>query len=107
MTKRIAGVALGVLTVNGAYLAAFAQPSIFYMGNVLLHLGLGLSLMVLAAVWARRHPAACGAFLLSGLPALFLAVRGNTMDHRWALWLHIVLAVIAVALIGARLVVWR
>src|SRR5450432_2415834 len=95
-------IALGVLIVNSAYIAAFAQPTIFYMGNVLLHLGLGLALMALAALWARRHPWECGAFLLSGLPALYLVVRGNTMDHRWALWLHILLAVIAVLIVGLR-----
>src|ERR1035437_2979189 len=73
------------------------------MGNVLLHLGLGLGLMVLALLWARRHPVECGASLLAGLPALFLTVRGNTMDHRWALWLHILLAVIAAGVVGLRL----
>jgi tetratricopeptide (TPR) repeat protein len=102
MTKRVAGIALLILIVNSAYLAAFAQPSIFYMGNVLLHLALGLALMVLALLWVRRYPWECGAFLLAGLPALYLAVRGNTMDHRWALWSHIVLAVVAVSLIGLR-----
>src|ERR1039457_1254148 len=102
MTKRIAGIALLVLIVNSAYLAAFAQPSIFYMGNVLLHLGLGLALMVLALMWVRRYPWECGAFLLAGVPALYLAVRGNTMDHRWALWSHILLAVVALVLIGLR-----
>src|SRR5664279_3610862 len=103
MNKRIGGLGLGVLLVNSGYLAAFAEPSIFYMGNVLLHLGLGLGLMVLAALWARRYPWECGAFLLSGLPALYLTVRGNTMDHRWALWLHILLAVIAAGVVGLRL----
>src|ERR1019366_7883706 len=102
MTRRVAGIALAVLIVNSAYLAAFAQPSIFYMGNVLLHLGLGLALMVLALMWVRRYPWECGAFLLAGLPALYLAVRGNTMDHRWALLSHIVLAVVALVLIGLR-----
>src|ERR1035438_4538353 len=101
-TKRVAGIALVVLVVNSAYLAAFAHPSIFYMGNVLLHLGLGLALMVLALLWARRYPWEGGAFLLAGLPALYLAVRGNTMDHRWALWLHILLALVALVLIGLR-----
>src|ERR1035441_1634940 len=103
MNKRIAGIGLGVLVVNSGYLAAFATPSIFYMGNVVLHLGLGLGLMALAGWWVRRYPWEGGAFLLSGLPALYLAVRGNTLDHRWALWLHILLAVIAVAIIGLRI----
>ena len=73
------------------------------MANVLLHLGIGLALMALSVVWVRRHPVECGAFLLAGLPAIFLAVRGNTLDHRWALWAHIALAVIAVVVIGIRL----
>src|ERR1039458_9946417 len=103
MNKRIAAMGLAVMIINGGYLAAFAEPSIFYMGNVLLHLGLGLGLMVLAALWARRYPWESGAFLLSGLPALYLVVGGNTLDHRWALWLHILLAVIALALIGMRI----
>jgi tetratricopeptide (TPR) repeat protein len=103
MAKRMAGIGLGVLLVNSAYLAAFAHPSIFYVANMLLHLGLGLGLMVLAGLWARRYPWEGGAFLLSGLPAIYLAVRGNTIDHRWALWLHILLAVPAVVLIGVRL----
>ena len=103
MTKRIAAIAFLALIINSAYIAAFAHPSIFYMANVLLHLGLGLALMIVAAFHARRHPVECIAFLLSGLPAIFLAVRGNTMDHRWALWSHILLAVVAVIVIGLRL----
>ncbi len=103
MGKRIAGIGLGVLIVNSGYIAAFAQPTIFYMGNVLLHLGLGLALMACAAVWARRYPWVSAAFLLSGLPAIYLAVGGNTMDHRWVLWLHIVLAAFAVGFAGLRL----
>ena len=35
-----------VLLVNTAYVAAFATPSIFYMTNVLIHLGLGLALAI-------------------------------------------------------------
>jgi tetratricopeptide (TPR) repeat protein len=102
MTKRIAPVALIVLLVNSAYIAAFSQASIFYMANVLLHLVLGVALMVVAAIWMRRRPLECGAFLLAGLPAIFLAVRGNTMDHRWVFWAHIALAAVTVVIIGIR-----
>jgi tetratricopeptide (TPR) repeat protein len=102
-TKRIAGIALGVLVINSAYLTVFAQASIFYMANALFHLVLGLALMLLALKWARRYPLECGAFVLAGLPGLYLAVRGNTMDHRGVLWSHIVLALVAVAIIGVRL----
>ncbi len=103
MTKRISGIAFIVLLVNSAYIAAFSHASIFYMANVLLHLMLGLGLMVLAAIWVRRYPVPGIAFLLAGLPAIFLAIRGNTLDHRWVLWTHIGLAVFAVAIIGVRL----
>ncbi len=108
--RRIAAWGLGLLLVNAGYIAAFPQPTVFYMGNVLLHLLLGLALMVPAALWAKRYPRECGAFLAAGLPAVFIAVRGNTLEHRWVLWLHIVLALVAVALIAARLLrnrAWR
>src|ERR1035437_7062230 len=83
------------------------------MANVVLHLALGLGFMALAAAMAKRYPRECGAFLMAGLPALYLAIRGNTLEHRWALWLHILLAATAVLLIGLRLFqtpaerVWR
>ena len=80
----------------------FAQASIFYEANVLLHLGLGLALAVLAIRWAPRYPRECGAFVAAAIPAVYLAVAGNTLQHRWALWLHIALALAAVALIGWR-----
>src|SRR5947207_314481 len=103
MRARIIGGALVVLGINSAYLAAFPQASVFYMANVLLHLGLGLGLMIAAVFAARRYPRESGAFLLAGLPALYLAVRGNTLDHRWALGLHVLLAIMAVVLIGTTL----
>ncbi len=52
--KRYVPYALGILIVNSAYLAAFAQASIFYEANVLLHLGLGLVLAGFALKWARK-----------------------------------------------------
>ena len=38
-----------VLLVNTAYLAAFASPTPFYFGNVVLHMLLGLALAVVCA----------------------------------------------------------
>jgi len=103
MSKRTVGIGLGVLIVNSGYIAAFADPTVFYMANVVLHLGLGLLLMLVALTWLKRYPVECGAFLLSGLPAIFLAVRGNTMDHRAVLGLHIIIALFAVGFIVARI----
>jgi tetratricopeptide (TPR) repeat protein len=101
--KRYVPYALGFLIVNSAYLVSFAQASIFYEANVLLHLGLGLVLAALAIRWAPRYPRECGAFVAAALPAVYLAFAGNTLQHRWALWLHIALALTAVALIGWRI----
>src|ERR1051326_4745308 len=59
--------------------------------------------MAAALPLARRYPREAGAFVLAGLPALYLAVQGNTLDHRWVLWLHIALALIAVGFAAIHL----
>lgn len=94
--------ALVILIVNSAYIAAFPQPTVFYMANVVLHLLLGIGLMVAALVLLRRFGWPSAILLVAGLPAIYLAVRGNTLDHRAILWLHIALAVVAVIAIGLR-----
>src|SRR5438445_6469272 len=96
--QQIGAYGLVLLIVNSAYLAAFADASIFYEANVLLHLGLGLALAAAAIQWTRRYPRECGAFVLSAIPALYLTVRGNTFQHRGVLWLHIGLALTALTL---------
>jgi tetratricopeptide (TPR) repeat protein len=100
--QKIVAYGLVLLIVNGAYLAAFADASIFYEANVLLHLGLGLALVAAAIKWVPRYPRECGVFLCCAIPAAYLAIGGNTLPHRWVLWLHIALAVLAVTLIAAR-----
>jgi tetratricopeptide (TPR) repeat protein len=94
--------ALIILIVNSAYLAAFPQPTVFYMANVVLHLALGLTLMIAALVLLRRFGWPIAMLSIAGLPAIYLAVRGNTLEHRAILWLHIALAVLAVVAIGLR-----
>src|SRR5258706_16142861 len=50
------GLLFVVLLLNTAYITAFASPTIFYMGNVLLHLLLGLVLAVMFALLLARRP---------------------------------------------------
>ncbi len=100
--REITASALALLILNSAYLAAFASATIFYEANVLLHLGLGLALAAVAVAWWRRYPRECGAFIVAAIPAVYLAVAGNTLQHRWVLWLHIALAILAVVLILVR-----
>jgi tetratricopeptide (TPR) repeat protein len=102
---RYAGVLLITLLLNTAYIAAFASPTIFYMGNVVLHLALGVALAILVFRLIRRMPVAGGLFLAAALAGVFLAVRGNTMAHRWVLQAHI--AVAALALLALLPYVWR
>jgi len=89
-----------VLLINTAYIAAFNSPTIFYMGNVLLHLVLGVVLTVALLFLLRQFPAAAGFFLAAAALGVFIAVRGNTSDHRWALIAHIVAAAIGLAAIA-------
>src|SRR4029077_10283177 len=85
-------IALIVLLINTAYISAFASPTIFYMGNVLLHLVLGVVLTVALLFLMRQFPLAAGFFLIAAGLGVLLAIRGNTLDHRWALVAHIVAA---------------
>lgn len=94
--KRATAAALLLLLVNTAYVAAFAQATLFYMGNAALHLGVGLAfvgfgalLLLRRADLRRPFAPAAGFFFVSLLAALFLVRFYNLREHRWALWLHI------------------
>jgi hypothetical protein len=77
------------------------------MGNVLLHLGLGLAVAA-GAFWMMRKrladvPAlASGAFSVSLALGIYLAIAGATRPNRWALWLHIATALIGVLALAFR-----
>lgn len=98
-------VSVAVFLVNTGYIAAFGTPSLFYMGNVVLHLFLGLALTAAAvALWSRMSsceavsnrrifvPILCA----SAAAGLALVYLGNTRDYRWLLALHIMLGIAAV-----------
>jgi tetratricopeptide repeat protein/cytochrome c554/c'-like protein len=100
------------LLVNTAYIAAYAHPTVFYMGNVLVHLVLGLVLAVLFAVLLVRRPdlragiaPAAALFLLALLAGLWLTWAGNVFQTRAVLWTHVVSAALGVAALGLWL--WR
>src|SRR5262245_2247356 len=96
-----------VLIVNSAYLAARADPTLFYFTNLALHMGLGFVLAVAAALrWAgswRAWPRllqAAGLFLAAGaVSGVTLAVVGATRPHAWILWTHIASASLGAALV--------
>src|SRR6185295_11903150 len=101
-----------VLLVNTAYVAAFATPSIFYMTNVLIHLGLGLALGIGLLFLIRKDrtllnaiPTATGLFGVALLLGLFLAKAGNITENRCAFWAHIASASFGLAALTPY--VWR
>jgi tetratricopeptide (TPR) repeat protein len=94
--RKLAAILFLLLLVNTAYIWAFASPTVFYMTNVLLHLGLGTVLFVALICLILRDtetrsamPLAFGMILLAFLLGTYLTGMGNTLDHRWALWGHI------------------
>src|SRR5689334_13714668 len=83
-----------LLVVNSAYVAAFGDPTLFYVANSLLHPVLGVPAAALFLIYVRRHRTvfrgALGRSLIA-LPALgvtfgvYLAVVGMTRPHTVAL----------------------
>jgi tetratricopeptide (TPR) repeat protein len=101
-----------VLLVNTAYISAFASPTIFYMTNVLFHLGLGTALAIGLLILFKGNPelrrglgVPTALFVVSALFAGALAILGNTVDHRWILWTHITTA--SLGLLALIPYVWR
>jgi Flp pilus assembly protein TadD len=96
-----------LMLLNAAYVAALPSPTIFYMANVVLHLGLGAAvpLAILLPASKKRSatnsPAAI-ALLLAALFGLYLTIFGNTRDHRAILWAHIFLAVAGITVLLPR-----
>jgi tetratricopeptide (TPR) repeat protein len=93
-----------VLLINSGYIAAFASPTIFYMGNVLMHLVIGVLLAVLfGALLMRdrdvlRGTGASALFFAAALGfGLYLVYVGNIHEHAWVLKVHIVAAALGVA----------
>ncbi|HCC56460.1 MAG TPA: hypothetical protein DEQ47_04230 [Solibacterales bacterium] len=87
-----------LLLVNTGYLVGFPAPTLVYVANVLLHLGLGVALTVAALFLLKRIPA-LGAFVFASAVGLVIAVIGNTYNHRWVLWLHVLIGVASLGLL--------
>jgi len=98
--RQWAAVVFLALLINTAYIAAFNSPTIFYMGNVLLHLVLGIGLTMALLVLFRQFPAAAGFLLTAAALGMYLTVRGNTTDQHWALVGHIVAAAIGLVILA-------
>jgi len=90
-------VASAVLLVNSAYLAALAEPSLFYFANVALHVCLGVAVAVAAVRYLMVvRPQltlllrSASVLLAAGVVVgLVLMLSGATRPYRWILYAHI------------------
>jgi len=96
------------LVLNSAYIAAFADPTVFYVANALLHPLLGVLAGVCLLVFVRRHrdwfrgvaAAFTGLFLvLAAALGIYLLFVGMTRPHSLALYAHVGTAVAGLALL--------
>ena len=92
-------IAFLVLLVNSAYLAAFAESSLFYVANVAVHAALGVVLLAIG-VWhlsrrlvRRRVRLLAAPLAVSGVLGVALLFTGATMPYRWLLHAHIASAI--------------
>ncbi len=103
-------VAFLVLILNSGYLAAFADPSLFYLINVLLHVVLGMALVLPFFIFVRRflqndapkgkelavYTGKLGYWFLTPcvLTGVYLTLKGATQSKQWILYIHIIAGLI-------------
>jgi tetratricopeptide (TPR) repeat protein len=96
---RLVGLAFLVLLVNSFYLLAFADPTLVYMTNVLLHIGLG-AVWAAGLLWLAIRQPEFRRQLLAALLAIAsgaaLVKTGAATEFNWLLYSHI-----AAGLLGA------
>lgn len=90
---RILALLFVALLLNTAYIGAFAEASIFYMGNVLMHVVLGALVFVLALRFIPNWQRAIA--LIVAATGAYLTVMGATTPNRKILWAHIAVGALA------------
>ncbi|MEQ1945935.1 MAG: tetratricopeptide repeat protein [Bryobacteraceae bacterium] len=101
------GIFFLILLVNAGYIWAFASPTVFYMGNVLIHLCLGtvlflafIGLFAMDSTLRRGTKVAALFFTVAFGFGAYLAYAGLSLDRHWALWAHIAAALLGVGAVG-------
>ncbi len=109
-------VGLFLLILNSAYLISFGSPNLFYIGNVLLHVSLGLTLSValfllLVLWWPIYRANQFGLwqfghllFVVAIISGIWLMIVGGTRPNRWLLLTHIITASIGVLFLLSYLI---
>jgi tetratricopeptide (TPR) repeat protein len=101
-----------LLAANSAYIAAFGDPTLFYVLNALLHPVLGIAVAALFALFLARFgrilSGAMGSVSIALLGCatafgIYLAIVGMTRPHSLALYAHVGAAIAGVFLVLVRL----
>ena len=109
MTRRLRlllAISVGILLVNSVLLAGFPTATAFNVANLLLHIGLGAVVGVIALLFLRKEPRQIWV-LGAALTGVLLAIVGNTRDHKIIALIHIVIAFVAAAIVFARRENWH
>ena len=102
-----------ILLINSAYLISFGEPTLFYIGNVLLHIVLGVALIVPFIVYLCKRFAGMsivgkGGVISLGVGAIsgvYLMFVGATTPNRWLLIVHIVAVTLGTILFVGHLLI--
>jgi Tfp pilus assembly protein PilF len=115
-------IGLLLLLLNSSYLAAYGDPTGFYIASLLLHFGFGLLLTVVFLVFLRRNwsrfsaplKAAAGLLLVSAGLGIYILVfsaivpfLGPVKPPRWPLYSHLSTGVAGVLALAVAAVRWR
>jgi Flp pilus assembly protein TadD len=92
---------IALLLLNAGYVVALPSATIFYVANVLLHVVIGLAGVVVLC-WQWRRSPKISVLVVAALLGGFLVVKGAVTDNRWALWAHIALGVVGLAMLLPR-----
>jgi tetratricopeptide (TPR) repeat protein len=106
---------VGLLALNGGYLYSFESPTLFYISNIFLHLGLGLAAGILLVLWGRkafREAPFEGKIVLALLGLSFLTggylfFTGMSRPYLNVVRLHILISVLGVGLLILHLAIRR
>lgn len=96
--KKVSLSALLILLINSAYLFSFGEPTLFYIFNVLLHVGLGIALILPFSIYAYKQFRRISTLGRIGIVGIvvgiisggYLMVVGATTPYRWLLITHII-----------------
>ena len=95
--SRIITVGFSILLVNATWVWSFPEATLFYVANVLLHVGLGLALIAALLLWRKewlpslgwKTAPAAGLLAFSGALGAVLCVIGATRPNALILVVHI------------------